>query len=83
MASKKRNFLTLFICYLTGGTLSTQGECQWQYLDLIRNVLSTCRDIFPVVKYAYTTIPTYPSGQIGFIMLSKDAEVDIAGNAGM
>jgi spermidine synthase len=27
-----------------------------------------CRGLYPVVDYAYTTIPTYPSGQIGFIL---------------
>jgi len=26
-----------------------------------------------VAEYAYTTIPTYPSGQIGFMVCSKDA----------
>ncbi|CAE7641519.1 Srm [Symbiodinium microadriaticum] len=67
----------LYNALAPGGTLSTQGECQWQYLDFIRNVLNTCRGTFPVVKYAYTTVPTYPSGQIGFIMLAKDASVDI------
>jgi spermidine synthase len=59
--------------------MSTQGECQWQYLDLIRTVMNNCRGTFPVVRYAYTTIPTYPSGQIGFIMCSKDVNVDISG----
>jgi len=33
--------------------------------------------IFPVVEYAYTTIPTYPSGQIGFIICSKDSGRDL------
>lgn len=31
-----------------------------------------CRSLFPVVRYAYCTIPTYPSGQIGFMLCSKD-----------
>ncbi|KAK2106944.1 hypothetical protein P7K49_016458 [Saguinus oedipus] len=28
--------------------------------------------LFPVVAYAYCTIPTYPSGQIGFMLCSKN-----------
>ena len=32
-----------------------------------------CCDIFPTVEYAYTAIPTYPSGQIGFMLLSNAA----------
>jgi spermidine synthase / saccharopine dehydrogenase (NADP+, L-glutamate-forming) len=35
------------------------------------------RGIFPMAEYAYTTIPTYPSGQIGFIVCSKESGRDI------
>ncbi|KAJ2821088.1 putrescine aminopropyltransferase, partial [Coemansia furcata] len=55
-----------------GGIVSTQGECQWLHLPLIKEVLTFARKLFPVAEYAYTTIPTYPSGQIGFILCSKD-----------
>ncbi|KAJ2747550.1 putrescine aminopropyltransferase [Coemansia sp. BCRC 34301] len=55
-----------------GGIVSTQGECQWLHLPLIKDVLTFARKLFPVAEYAYTTIPTYPSGQIGFILCSKD-----------
>lgn len=55
-----------------GGIVCTQGECLWLHLPLIAKVVSACRAIFPSVEYAYTTVPTYPSGQIGFIMCSLD-----------
>jgi spermidine synthase len=48
------------------------------HLELIAKVIGECRTIFPSVRYAYTTIPTYPSGQIGFIIASNDAAVDPA-----
>ena len=35
-------------------------------------VVGACRGIFPTVEYAFTTVPTYPSGQIGFVMCSLD-----------
>ncbi|KAG7227072.1 hypothetical protein INR49_022419 [Caranx melampygus] len=35
-----------------------------------------CRTLFPVVDYAYSTIPTYPSGQIGFMLCGKDPETN-------
>jgi spermidine synthase len=54
------------------GVICTQGECLWLHLDLIVDVLSRCQGLFPTIQYAYTTIPTYPSGQIGFIMCSLD-----------
>ena len=43
--------------------LLRQGECVWLHLDLIGDVLSHCKEVFPSVDYCYTTIPTYPSGQ--------------------
>ncbi len=55
-----------------GGIVCTQGECLWLHLDLITEVLTRCHAFFPTVQYAYTTIPSYPSGQIGFIMCSLD-----------
>jgi len=55
-----------------GGVVCCQGECMWLHLELIGNVLTACCDLFPTVEYAYTTVPTYPSGQIGFFLLSLD-----------
>jgi len=52
------------------GVISTQGECAWLHLPLISKVIAACATIFPTVDYAYTSVPTYPSGQIGFILCS-------------
>ena len=60
------------------GVLCTQGECQWLHLDLIEKVIGECRTLFPTVRYAYTAIPTYPSGQIGFIIATKDETLDVS-----
>lgn len=37
-----------------------------------------CAEVFTggSVQYAFTTIPTYPSGQIGFMLCSKGEKVD-------
>ena len=48
------------------------GECLWLHLDLIKGMLNFCKGLFPVTDYAFTTIPTYPSGQIGFVLCSKN-----------
>ena len=55
-----------------GGCVCTQGECLWLHLPLISKVVRACRGIFPTVEYAFTTVPTYPSGQIGFVVCSLD-----------
>ncbi|KAK6176467.1 hypothetical protein SNE40_014751 [Patella caerulea] len=60
-----------------GGILSSQGECTWLHLDLIKGMLDFCKTLYPTIGYSYTTIPTYPSGQIGFILCSKSPDVDL------
>ncbi|KAG8434786.1 hypothetical protein GDO86_012944 [Hymenochirus boettgeri] len=54
------------------GILCCQGECQWLHLKLIKEMHQFCKTLFPVVQYAYCTVPTYPSGQIGFMLCSKN-----------
>ena len=41
-------------------------------MDLITEMHDFCKDMYPVVEYAYCTIPTYPSGQIGFMLCSTN-----------
>lgn len=60
-----------------GGQACAQGECIWLHLPLISELRRTTSELFPVVEYAYTTIPTYPSGQIGFTMMAKDKGRDL------
>jgi spermidine synthase len=60
-----------------GGVITTQAENQWLHMPLIANLKKSCKEVFPVVEYAYTTIPTYPSGQIGFMVCCKDANRDV------
>lgn len=53
------------------------GESQWLHLPLIKDLHVACRKVFPSVQYAYTTIVTYPSGQIGFMVCCKDKDRDM------
>lgn len=59
------------------GVITTQGECMWLHLPIIKKVFACCRTVFPTVNYGYTTIPTYPSGQIGFMVCSKDPNANL------
>ncbi|EGG01038.1 uncharacterized protein MELLADRAFT_73077 [Melampsora larici-populina 98AG31] len=56
------------------GSISTQGECIWLHLPLIHSLIKGSKDLFPQVEYAYTSIPTYPSGTIGFVVCSLDKD---------
>lgn len=71
-------FLAMRDALSSTGILCTQGECQWLHLELIAKVLGETRRIFGTARYAYTAIPTYPSGQIGFILAAKDAAIDVS-----
>lgn len=71
---QKPYFKLLHDALAPGGHISTQAECLWLHLHLISQLRDMTREIFPISQYAFTTIPTYPSGQIGFIVCSKDKE---------
>ncbi|PRP89404.1 spermidine synthase [Planoprotostelium fungivorum] len=53
-----------------GGLVCTQAECQWIHLNIIAELIRFSRNLFSHVEYAYTTIPSYPCGQIGFLLAS-------------
>ncbi|KAH3662404.1 hypothetical protein OGAPHI_005656 [Ogataea philodendri] len=59
------------------GVITTQAESIWLHLNIIKDLQKACKDVFPVAEYGYCTIPTYPSGQIGFMVCSKDAKADV------
>ncbi|GAA5853441.1 hypothetical protein JCM8547_002458 [Rhodosporidiobolus lusitaniae] len=60
-----------------GGTISTQGECIWLHLPLIHDLMEMSRGLFAKAEFAYTSIPTYPSGTIGFVVATKDGKRDL------
>jgi len=53
------------------GVICCQGECMWLHLDLITRVVAATTKVFSTVEYAYTSIPSYPSGQIGLLVCSR------------
>lgn len=73
---QKPYFQLLYDALTPGGNISTQAECQWLHLPLIKQLKDMTSTIFPVSEYAFTTIPTYPSGQIGFMLCSKESGRD-------
>jgi len=61
-----------------GGVVATQAESIWLHMPIIERLAAMCARVFRggSVSYGYTTIPTYPSGQIGFMMCSKGRPVN-------
>jgi len=50
------------------GIICCQAECQWLHLKIIQELLNFSKSLYKHAEYAYTTIPTYPCGQIGFLL---------------
>ena len=48
------------------------GQDIWLDIDNARDLLNSCRKIFPRTGYAYASMPTYAGGQIGFVMASTN-----------
>ena len=46
------------------------AECQWLFLEFIQKTLNSFKDLFPAVKYGLASVPSYPAGQLGFIVAS-------------
>ncbi|KZZ93053.1 spermidine synthase [Ascosphaera apis ARSEF 7405] len=75
---QKPYFDLLFEALTPAGVVTTQGsENQWLHMPLITRLKHEMLQTFPIAEYAYTTIPTYPSGQIGFMVACKDGRVNL------
>lgn len=74
---EKPYFQLLHDALKPGGNISTQAECLWLHLPLIKELRRTTLEIFETAEYAFTTIPTYPSGQIGFLVCSTSPNCDL------
>jgi spermidine synthase len=57
------------------GIMISQAESIWLHRDLIAKLQKITHDLFPIAAYCFTCVPTYPSGQIGFLCCSKQYEV--------
>ncbi|MFN3534936.1 MAG: hypothetical protein ACK4WB_06050, partial [Desulfatiglandales bacterium] len=68
---QKEFYQDMFYCLNSEGIVVSQLESIYLHLKIIRSVLSFSREIYPIVSYYTTNVPTYPSGMIGFGFLSK------------
>ncbi|XP_022134672.1 spermidine synthase 2-like [Momordica charantia] len=61
-----------------GGVLCIQAESIWfRSLD-IENLISKCHQVFKgSVQYAWTIVPAYPSGVIGFLLCSTQGAEEV------
>ncbi|KAK0310636.1 putrescine aminopropyltransferase [Friedmanniomyces endolithicus] len=74
---KKPYFELLHGALREGGVMTTQAENPWLHMKLIAELKKSCGEVFPVAEYGWTTIPTYPAGQIGFMVCCKDSSRNV------
>ncbi|KAI3839127.1 hypothetical protein MKW98_006025 [Papaver atlanticum] len=68
---EKPLFESVAMALRPGGVFCTQAESIWVHMHIIEDIISNFRQIFQgSVNYAWTTVPTYPSGVIGFMLCS-------------
>ncbi|CDP05080.1 unnamed protein product [Coffea canephora] len=66
-------FQTIAKALRPGGVLCNMAESMWLHTHLIQDMISICRETFKgSVHYAWTSVPTYPSGVIGFLICSTE-----------
>ena len=57
-----------------GGIVCSQGGTFWIEKEQVKSTMKHCAKHFPVVKYGLASVPSYPSGQIGFVIGSLGEE---------
>jgi spermidine synthase len=68
---RKEFYQEMFHALRPDGVAVTQSESFQYHAPVIAKVAAFSREIFPVYRYFYAMVPTYPSGLIGFSFCSK------------
>jgi len=55
------------------GIIASQAGTAWESMQQVQSTFQHCKTVFPVATYAVTAVPTYPTGQIGFVLGSLDS----------
>ncbi|XP_063216671.1 uncharacterized protein LOC134527697 [Bacillus rossius redtenbacheri] len=59
-----------------GGIVCSQGGTVWSNLDQVCDHMDHCRSTFPRTALAWASVPTYPSGMIGFVLGSLNPKTN-------
>ncbi|KAK3932872.1 Spermidine synthase [Frankliniella fusca] len=59
-----------------GGIVCSQGGTTWANPEHVAQTLSHCKATFPAAAYGFASVPTYPTGQIGFVIGSLNEETN-------
>ena len=70
---QKPFFMQMHRVLKPGGVICSQAESLWLHMPIIESMAAMASSVFEEgsIHYGFTTVPTYPSGQIGFLMCAK------------
>jgi spermidine synthase len=69
--ARKSFYDSIHAALTADGVMVIQAESMYFDRNWIASLHKQCKEIFPVVSYYKTHVPTYPSGCIGFVYCSK------------
>src|SRR5699024_8517475 len=69
-------YQALYDCLRPEGVICCQAESYWFDLAFIKGLFGKASRIFPSVASASPAVAPSPSGQIGFLLASKEPELD-------
>ncbi|XP_012276735.1 spermidine synthase [Orussus abietinus] len=55
------------------GIICSQAGNPWSQIEHVSSTFRLCKSVFPTSAYAVTSVPTYPTGQIGFVLGTSNA----------
>lgn len=55
------------------GIICNQAGTIWANISQVKETFRICKSVFSNVAYGVSSVPTYPTGQIGFILGSENA----------
>lgn len=55
------------------GIVASQAGTVWESMQQVQSTFQHCKTVFPIATYAVTAVPTYPTGQIGFVLGSLNS----------
>lgn len=75
---EQRYFELLYKALAPNGIVSLQAsENVWLRINILEELQSICKKVFPVAKYCTTCVPTYTSGQLGIMVCAKNPATDV------
>lgn len=53
------------------------SENVWLKLEVLKDLQTRCKKVFPVAEYAAVCVPTYTSGQLGLMLCAKSSSINL------